>query len=172
MKSAYLLITLAALAYSGGAAAQARIFRCGNTYTNDEVQAKAQSCKLVEGGNVTVVQGTKVAAPPSGNNGKVVAAPPMGNQRIDSGEQKARDGEARGILEAELKKAEARLADLQKEYNAGEPEKLGPETRNHQKYLERVAELKANIERTEKDIAGLKRELGRAGNATPTAVNK
>ena len=169
MKPAYFLIPLAAFAFSGAAFAQGKIFRCGNTYTNDEVQAKAQNCKLVEGGNVTVVQGTRVASPPER---KVVAAPPVGGQRIDSGEQKARDGEARGILEAELRKAEARLAELQQEYNAGEPEKLGPETRNHQKYLERVAELKANIERTEKDIAGLKRELGRAGNATPTAVNK
>jgi predicted lipid-binding transport protein (Tim44 family) len=172
MKSAYLLIPLAAVAFTGAASAQAKIFRCGNTYTNDEAQAKAQNCKLVEGGNVTVVQGTRVMAAPQDRSNagtKVVAAPPASGQRIDSSEQKARDGEARGILEAELRKAESRLADLQKEYNAGEPEKLGPETRNHQKYLDRVSELKANIERTEKDIAGLKRELGRAGNATPTA---
>ena len=172
MKSAYLLIPLAAVAFTGAASAQAKIFRCGNTYTNDEVQAKAQNCKLVEGGNVTVVQGTRVAAPLEKNNGaKVVTAPPTGT-RIDSGDQKARDSDARAILEAELKKAETRLAELQKEFNNGEPEKLGPETRNHQKYLDRVADLKANIERTEKDIAGLKRELGRAGNATPTAINK
>jgi hypothetical protein len=172
MKSAYLLIPLAAVAFTGAASAQAKIFRCGNTYTNDEVQAKAQNCKLVEGGNVTVVQGTRVMAAPQervNGGGKVVTAPQAGGQRIDSSEQKARDGEARGILEAELKKAETRLAELQKEFNSGEPEKLGPETRNHQKYLDRVADLKASIERTEKDIAGLKRELGRAGNATPTA---
>ena len=163
MKSAYLLIPLAAVAFTGAAAAQAKIFRCGNTYTNDEVQAKAQNCKLVEGGNVTVVQGTRVAAPQErSNGGKVVTAPPVGGQRIDSGEQKARDGEARGILEAELRKAEARLAELQKEFNNGEPDKQGPEARNHQKYLDRVAELKASIERNEKDIAGLKRELGRS----------
>ena len=30
----------------------------------DEAQAKAQNCKLVEGGNVTVVQGTRVMAAP------------------------------------------------------------------------------------------------------------
>ena len=170
MKSAYLLIPLAAVAFTGAASAQVKIFRCGNTYTNDEVQAKAQNCKLVEGGNVTVVQGTRVmAAPKESNNGKVATAPPAGGQRIDASEQKARDGDARAILEAELKKAEARLAELQKEFNNGEPDKLGPEARNHQKYLDRVAELKAGIDRTEKDIAGLKRELGRAGNATPTA---
>ena len=45
--------------------------------------------------------------------------------------------------------------------DATSPDKLGPETRNHQKYLDRVAELKAAIARNESDIAGIKRELGR-----------
>jgi hypothetical protein len=65
------------------------------------------------------------------------------------------------ILEAELKKAEARQIELNKEYNNGEPEKLGPETRNHQKYLDRVSELKAALSRNESDISGIRRELGR-----------
>jgi hypothetical protein len=174
MKIRAALIPLAVLAFTTAASAQTQIWRCGNTYTNDKAEAQAKGCKLVEGGNVTVVQGTRVAIPPEKNSGggKVVTAPASGSQRIDSGEQRARDSDARAILEAELKKAESRLAELQKEFNNGEPEKLGPETRNHQKYLDRVADLKANIERTEKDIAGLKRELGRAGNATPTAINK
>jgi hypothetical protein len=60
-----------------------------------------------------------------------------------------------------LKKAEARQSELTKEYNNGEPEMLGPEHRNHEKYLERTAELKANLARTESDIAGIKRELSR-----------
>ena len=38
---------------------------------------------------------------------------------------------------------------------------LGPEHRNHQKYLDRVAELKASIARNESDIAGIRRELAR-----------
>jgi len=158
MKIAQVLIPLVALAFATGASAQGSIWRCGNSYTNDEAQAKAQGCKLVEGGNVTVVQGTRV------NNGgavRPVVAPPTA--RVDAGEQKARDSEARTILEAELKKAEQRLADLRAEYKGGEPDKLGPETKNHQKYLDRVAELKAAIERTENDIAGLKRELSRNG---------
>jgi hypothetical protein len=164
MKFAYALIPLAAFAFVADASAQARIFRCGNSsYINDEVQAKAQNCKLVEGGNVTVVQGTKVNG--AGKDVRVATAPQTGGsagQKVDSVDQKARDAEARNILEAELKKAETRQADLQKEYNNGEPEMLGPEHRNHQKYLERVADLKAAIERNEKDIAGLKRELGRS----------
>jgi plasmid stability protein len=88
---------------------------------------------------------------------------------VDASEQRSRDAEARTILEAELKKAEAKQAELLKEYNNGEPEKLGPEHRNHQKYLDRVADLKASIARNESDIAGLKRELGRAGGTVPAS---
>jgi hypothetical protein len=173
MKLAYALIPLAALAFATAGHAQTRIWRCGNTYTNDEAQAKVQNCKLVEGGNVTVVQGTRVngaaaaasgtsAARPRGDN--VATSNP--NARVDAGEQKARDHEARGILEAELKKAESHRSDLMQEWNNGEPEKLGPEHRNHQKYLDRVAELKAAIDRTEQDIAGLKRELARTSGTS------
>lgn len=81
--------------------------------------------------------------------------------RVDNAEQKARDSDARLILEAELKKAETRFAELSREYNNGEPEKRGNESRNYQKYLDRVAELKADLSRTESDIAGIRRELGR-----------
>jgi len=137
-----LLIPLLAVVMAADGHAQARIWRCGNTYTNAQAEAQAHNCKLVEGGNVTVVEGTRpnggvrVATAPQSSTG----LPPPG-QRIDSGEQRARDADARAILEAELKKAEARHAELLKEFNNGEPEKLGPEHRNHQKYLDRVAEL-------------------------------
>ena len=173
MKLYYALIPLAALAFLSDAGAQTKIYRCGNTYTNDEAHARVNNCKLVEGGNVTVVTGTRVTPAASGvgaarNRDGVAAAPQSagsGGQRVDAGEQKARDSDARAILEAELKKAESRHAALLQEWNNGEPEKLGPETRNYQKYLDRVAELKAAIERNEKDIAGLKRELGRASSS-------
>jgi len=155
-----LLITLAVAAFSLNSYAQSRIYRCGNTYTNNTAEAQAKGCKLMEGGNITVVQGTRVNSPVV----RVATAPQSAaspGQRVDSEDQRARDAGARAILEAELKKAEARQLDLVNEYNKGEPEKLGPEHRNHQKYLDRVAELKANIARNESDIAGIKRELAR-----------
>jgi len=172
MKLSYALIPLAALAFAAAAGAQTKIWRCGNTYTNDEAVARVQNCKLVEGGNVTVVQGTRVNAAPQEGGRKprtdnVATAPQSGGgPRVEAGEQKARDNDARAILEAELKKAESRQSQLLQEWNNGEPEKLGPEHRNYQKYLDRVAELKATLERNEKDIAGLKRELGRASNGS------
>lgn len=166
MKHAILITTVFLLALPA-VSAQTRVFRCGNTYTNDATEAQARGCKPIEGGNFTVIEGTRVQAPPPARQGAATAAstPPAAGSpapaRIDSNEQRARDADARQILETELKKAESKHADLLKEYNNGEPEKLGPETRNHQKYLDRVAELKAAIARNEADIAGIKRELSR-----------
>lgn len=147
------------------AAAQDRIYRCGNEYTN---QVKGRTdCKVLEGGNVTVVRGTAPAAAPApaANAGaapaqRAVGAPPAA-PRVDSPEQRSRDADARAILEQELRRAEARQADLVKEYNNGEPDKIGGEARNHQKYLDRVAELKASIARNQSDIDGIKREISR-----------
>lgn len=162
MKSLFLPLALL-LAVTCAQAQGTRIFRCGNTYTNDAQQAQVQGCKAVEGGNVTVVEGTKVNGAASARVATAATASQPG-QRIESQEQKARDADARLILEAELKKAEARQAELQKEWNGGEPERRGDE-RNYQKYLDRQAELKASITRNENDIAGLRRELSRVGGA-------
>jgi len=162
MKYAF-LIPLAIAALAANAHAQSRIYRCGNTYTNNAAEAQAKGCKLMEGGNITVVEGTRVNSPPV----RVATAPQTAagpGQRVGADDQRERDAAARGILEAELKKAEARRAELLQEYNNGEPEMLGPEHRNHQKYLDRVAELKAGIARTENDIAGIKRELARVAS--------
>jgi len=159
-----LLIPMLATLVSASVWSQDRIYRCGNEYTNTVTPAEAKNCKLISGGNVTVVQAHK----PNAN--KTASATQPG-QRVDSGDQRAKDSDSRLILESELKKAQARQADLLKEYNNGEPEKLGPETRNNQKYLERVAELKASISRNESDIEGIRRELSRMPANAPSAPN-
>jgi len=168
LKSA-LLISLILAAASTAGHAQSRIFRCGNTYTNNAVEAQLKGCKPLEGGNITVVEGTRVQAQGTASvkvatATQAVSTSPNTVQRVDADEQRARDSDARAILESELKKAEARQSELLKEYNNGEPEKLGPEHRNHQKYLDRIAELKASIARNDNDIAGIKRELSRVAS--------
>jgi hypothetical protein len=143
-------------------AAQDTIFRCGNEYTNNATDAKARGCKTLQGGNVTVIPGVRPVPPPAGPKASTASASsPPGSPRVDPNDQRNRDNGARAILESELKRTENRLTELQKEYNHGEPEKQGAEGRNHQKYLDRVAELKASITRSEEDIAGLKREMAR-----------
>lgn len=149
------LVPLAVLAIATNSLAQERIYRCGNEYTNTVTDEQAKKCKLVSGGNVTVVQAQRPNAVAKSSS------TPKSAPRIDSGDQRSKDSDARLILESELKKAEVRQAELVKEYNNGEPEKMGPEHRNQQKYLDRIAELKASIARNESDIAGIRRELGR-----------
>ena len=138
--------------------AQDAIYRCGNEYTNTKPDARSnKGCKLVEGGNVTVVQGSPV---PKSSVPKTSGSAGNNAPRVDAAQQKARDSDMRLILQEELKKAQTRLEQLKKEYNNGEPERRGDE-RNYQRYLDRVAEMKASIARNQSDIDGLKRELSR-----------
>ena len=164
------------LASAGQVAWAQQIFRCAGIgggppeYINNAKDAQTRGCKVVSGGNVTVVQGnpvTKAAPRPAASGSSGTPAP-----RAESGpEQRARDSDSRLILESELKKAEAKLAEQQKEYNNGEPEKQGIEGRNYQRYLDRVAELKANVDRSQSDVAGLKREIARLPAASASEAS-
>jgi hypothetical protein len=166
-KVLFFTATAAVLATSGAVAmAQSAIYRCGNEYLNDAAVAAARGCQMVAGGNVTVVPGTSVnrvekddasTSVRSVRRNAVVSTSPT----TVAAAQRVRDSDARSILLAELLTAQTRLADQQREYNNGEPEKLAAETRNPQRYQDRVNELKDGINRFMGDIAGLKREIAR-----------
>ena len=160
-------LCLAALACSvmlvAPAAAQDRIYRCGNEYTNGKVD-KRKDCKLIEGGNVTVISGYRPpagAAPRSGAGGGASSGAPAGAARASSPVQRARDADARAILENELKRAESVQAQLEREYNNGQPEKNALEMRNPAFYNDRVSQMKDAIDRNKSDIEGIRRELAR-----------
>jgi hypothetical protein len=142
-------------------AANTVVWRCPGppilyTDTLSAAEAKEKGCKVIEGAPVTVIQGPRPRAPvAAASNGARPA-----DARIDPAEQRARDSDARRILESELKREEERLAELKREYNNGEPERRGDE-RNYQKYLDRVADLRNNIGRREADIEAIKRELAK-----------
>ena len=163
MKTASLFFLAGSLLIALPAVAQERVWRCGNEYTNNATIDQQKGSKVLEGGNVTVVQGTKASGggSASSSGSSSAARAPAGSPRVEGVDQRARDGEARSVLESELKKAEARQAELLKDYNNGEPEKQGSEGRNYQKYLDRVADMKAEIARNESDIAGIRREINR-----------
>ena len=107
--------------------AQAPIYRCGNEYTNNAADAQANGLQAHRRrqrhrGAGHAVNGRQPAA------GR--RAPQRGRRpaRASTRPTSARATATRApILEAELKKAEARQAELLKEYNNGEPEKLGTE---------------------------------------------
>lgn len=141
--------------------AQERIYRCGNEYTNSAVVAKQRNCQVIEGGHVTVVHSgsTSTASKSSGSEAK-----PANNPRavqVDPGQQKARDNDARAILQAELQKAQEKLSAMKAEFNGGNPTKSALELRNPQVFSERLDALKASIARQESDVAGIQRELVR-----------
>lgn len=154
-----------AIGLPGLAFAQAgTVYRCPgppvlytDTLTPDE--ARQRGCRTIEGAPVTVIQGPRPrqAGASAGNS---ASAPRPGESRIDPAAQRQRDSDARRILEAELRREEDKLAALKRDYNNGEPERRGDE-RNFQNYLDRVAQLKAAVARSEGDAAAIRRELGK-----------
>lgn len=162
-----LVLAVAVLATGGTAAQTATVYRCpNNVYTSSaEItpkQADERGCKPIQAAPVTVVQSPR----PRGETARPVppaagaTAAPGANVRVDPADQRSRDSDARRILETELRREEERLAAMQREYNNGNPERLGEE-RNYQKYLDRVAEMKAGIARKEADMAAIRRELAK-----------
>lgn len=153
------------LASAGNTVWAQQIYRCVDTqsgsteYINNVKDAQTRNCKQVSGGNVTVVQPTPLVRSPAVQTTQ--ASAPSRPRSEGNAEQRSRDSDSRLILEAELKKSEAKLVEQLKVYNNGEPEKQGIEGRNYQRYLDRVAELKESIARHQNDIASLKREISR-----------
>jgi hypothetical protein len=123
--------------------------------------AHAKGCRTIAGAPTTIVLSVKprARAPAPAN-----AAARPSESRVSVNEQRARDSDARRILESELRRAQDQLADMKKDYNNGEPERQGDE-RNYQKYLDRVAEMKAGIARKEADVAAIQRELAKLPDA-------
>lgn len=140
------------------APAQARgVFLCVSASGGKELtDTYRPGCKVID------VPGT-IAAPPPRSGAKAVnraanAAAPADFPKVDNAQQKARDNDRREILNDELRAEEAKLALLRAEYKNGEPDRNGNE-RNVAKYQERVASLRDNVARSEKNVEALKREI-------------
>ncbi len=149
------------LAFAGTALAQtaSTVYRCPGPpvlYTDSITLKDAQdkSCRKIEGGPITIVQGQRPVAASAADLSR------HGDTRIDPAQQRTRDGERRFVLETELREAEDRLAATQRDYAGGNAERRGDE-RNDQRYLDRMAELKASIARQESDLQALKREISK-----------
>jgi hypothetical protein len=141
------------------ASAQTVVYKCPGPpvlYTDalSAQEARDKGCTTIEGAPITVIQAPRPRPAPPASTAR------PGEARVDPADQRARDTDARRILSDELRREEDRLAALQKDFNNGEPERRGDE-RNYQRYLDRVAEMKAAIARKEADIAALRRELSK-----------
>jgi hypothetical protein len=173
-RTASAVLFLLVLAWGLAASAQDVVYRCGHEYTNKP--RDLQDCERLASQAVTVITGTRPSAPPpakqamtasTGGSGPMAKTPATTQALMPEtgstarAQQAARDEHAREVLLQELSKAQAQLAQLQQTFNNGAPEKWASESRHHQQYLERVAGLKAAIERSERDIDSLQRELAR-----------
>ena len=173
-----LALALCATLVAPAKAQNATIYRCQGgdgvvEYSNSPVAAQpGRTCKAVEISPITTIPAPKLPPRAAGAKGGAEAgaaakpgadaAKPAGSEnfpRVDASTQKARDGDRKRILEDELGKEQEKLAALRKEYNNGEPERLGNE-RNYQKYLDRVERLKLDIARSEANVQSIQRELG------------
>ena len=137
--------------------AQSEVFLCVDATGKKEYKntGATKGCSKVELPGITVVPAP--ALPAKKTQGKS-ASSPADFPKVDDSTQKARDSDRKQILQDELKSEQKKLDDLKKDYNNGEPERLGSE-RNFAKYQERTSGMKDDIARSTKNIEALQREL-------------
>ncbi len=155
------LLVLALFACAASAVqAQGQVYVCTDESGRREYRntGETRGCRRVDLPGLTTVP----APPPRAAvaAAKPAASAPEGFPRVDGPAQRARDNERRRILENELRDEERKLVELKSEYNNGEPERRGDE-RNYAKYQARVATLQEDINRAERNVEALKRELSK-----------
>jgi hypothetical protein len=69
--------------------------------------------------------------------------------------------QARALLQAELQEQEQRWQQLNTQWNRGRPPATPQQPEGSPAYLERVSSLREQLQRTEADLAALRRELAR-----------
>jgi hypothetical protein len=171
MKTLSLVVFLPTLVLSAAvlapAHAQSEVYVCMNGDGTREYKntGETKGCKRVDMQGISmipspykkpVVQTASFNRPAGAGSS---ASSPSDFPKIDSSTQKARDTDRMQILTEEMKVEERKLAALKQDFNNGEPERRGDE-RNFAKYQDRVASMKDDVSRTEKNIEALKREIG------------
>lgn len=138
-------------------------WRCpGNYYTNNDLEAKKIGECVVVTKPISVIPAPEpVQAPPSTTppdskdpNSKDPNSKDPDTATDDLAKQRKNDRTRQKIAQTKQE-----LNDLKQEYNGGEPIKIGPEHRNHQKYLDRVEQLKKDIQSKENEIKELEKQI-------------
>lgn len=144
-----------------------QIWRCGNYFTNNASEAsRLGNCTSVNEGSVSIIPSPDFSQTPEDGSLPIVSEPSTEGENANangnetqtapdktepSKEEKRRDSQ-------NLRKKKRELSELEKEYNNGEPNKIGPEFRNYQKYLDRVERLKKEIDLKSSEIKALEKD--------------
>jgi len=151
-------LAAAALAAACGAHAQSAgtVWKCVEPdgrahYTNIKKETDGRNCSIVTK-EVSVVPGaTSQRTAPA-------ASSPPNFPKVDKDTQKARDDSRRRILEEELSAEEKSLADAKAKLAEQESIREGDE-KNYQRVIDRLKPFQDTVERHERNISALKREL-------------
>jgi len=164
------LALAAGLTMTGAAQAQTTVYKCTDAQGRVEfTDTSKKGCKALDLPGYIPAPPARAAAPapaartnsPAANAAAAPASTPGPGDfpRVDNSQQRARDNDRREILNEELRAEEQKLAEQRREFNNGEPPRNGNE-RNYAKYQERVAGMREDISRTERNIEALRREIG------------
>ena len=140
------------------------VYRCPGPpplYTDNLSPPDARKLQCIELSDIplTIAQPRRrLQASTYSNTNKTASAPITtsdypnnSNIRISSAEQKARDRDAKRILQEELAREELSLQELTRELNNGQPDRKANE-KNYQRYLDRVAQMQDQLARKKADI--------------------
>lgn len=154
-------LACAALTVAGGAYAQSpvgggTVWRCQEQdgrahYTNIKKETEGKQCTVV-------TREVSVVTAPAPQRAAAATPTPPNFPRVDKDTQRSRDDGRRRILEDELSTEEKGLSDAKAKLAEQEAVRHGDE-KNYQRVLDRLKPYQEAVERHERNVAALKREL-------------
>ncbi|MEO7493936.1 MAG: DUF4124 domain-containing protein [Massilia sp.] len=143
--------------------ADGTIYKCVDENGRIEfTDVNKRGCKPLDLPGAIAAPAPRRNAGASSSSSRPPAAPavtPVDFPKVNTSQQRARDNDRREILEDELRNEEKKLAELRREFNNGALDGQGAD-KSSAKYQERVAHLRENVNRSEQNVAALKREIG------------
>lgn len=152
--------TLAAKAKESGCVDTPRVVE-GATYRCNTASGAAAYFNVPEPNAERQARRPPVAAGATAPAVPAAAAPVVpGLPRVDAATQKGRDDMRRRVLQDELATEEKLLLETRAAFANGAPPALAEEQKEPQRYAERIARLREAMQRHERNVEMLRRELG------------
>jgi len=170
MRVGHLFVLMSTLSWMPlSSMAEEDVFKCGREITNKPLDASV--CQKIVSNSAVQIEGTRVQS----NNSVLQTVKPVSAEKAEGVAEnvrgqalssepppaQSRQRQARTILEDEWQKLSAKHAELVRIYKQGRPDLMAGEDPEHSAYKQRVEGLHANLQRVERDLQALRRELSR-----------